>query len=348
MSSESSPVSPVLVTGAAGFIGFHVCLKLLEKGTSVVGFDNINSYYDPKLKHARLKILENKSKEFGVGFDFVLGNIEDKASVEECFSEYKPCSVVNLAAQAGVRYSIENPSAYIQSNLVGFGNILEGCRHTKVKHLLYASSSSVYGGNTKLPFAEIQSVDHPVSLYAASKKANELMAHSYSHLYDIPTTGLRFFTVYGPWGRPDMALFLFTKAILEGNPIKIFNNGDMIRDFTYIDDIVKGILCLLEKPASSNSEFDTNTPDPSSSWCPYRIFNIGNSNPIPLMDYIKAVEKSLGMEAVKQFMPMQPGDVKATSASTSALESWTGFCPNTTVEDGVHNFVAWYRNYYSV
>lgn len=348
MSNESSSISPVLVTGAAGFIGFHVCLKLLEKGTSVVGFDNINSYYDPKLKHARLKILENKSKEFGVGFDFVLGNIEDKASVEECFSEYKPCSVVNLAAQAGVRYSIENPSAYIQSNLVGFGNILEGCRHTKVKHLLYASSSSVYGGNTKLPFAEIQSVDHPVSLYAASKKANELMAHSYSHLYDIPTTGLRFFTVYGPWGRPDMALFLFTKAILEGNPIKIFNNGDMIRDFTYIDDIVKGILCLLEKPASSNSEFDTNTPDPSSSWCPYRIFNIGNSNPIPLMDYIKAVEKSLGMEAVKQFMPMQPGDVKATAASTSALESWTGFCPNTTVEDGVHNFVTWYRNYYSV
>jgi UDP-glucuronate 4-epimerase len=268
--------------------------------------------------------------------------------MEAAFAIHKPRQVVNLAAQAGVRYSIENPAAYIQSNLVGFGHVLEGCRHHGVEHLVYASSSSVYGGNTNLPFSEHQSVDHPVSLYAASKKANELMAHTYSHLYGLAATGLRFFTVYGPWGRPDMALFLFTKAMLEGKPIQVFNNGQMVRDFTYVDDIVESLLRVLDKPASSDIAFNSAQPNPATSWAPHRVFNIGNSNPTPLMDYIEAIETALGITAVKQYLPMQAGDVPATAANTAALEAWTGFKPNTPVQEGVARFVAWYRNFYSV
>ena len=271
-------------------------------------------------------------------------DLEDRAAVETTFSEFRPRKVVNLAAQAGVRYSIENPAAYIQANLVGFGHILEGCRHHGVEHLVYASSSSVYGGNTRMPFCEAHSVDHPVSLYAASKKANELMAHTYSHLYGLPATGLRFFTVYGPWGRPDMALFLFTKAILEGKPINVFNNGEMVRDFTYVDDIIESLMRLLEKPPTADPSFDPQSPNPSTSWAPHRVFNIGNSNPTPLMDYIYAVEDALGVTAEKHFLPMQPGDVQATAADTSALEAWVNFKPNTPVKEGVAKFVAWYRH----
>ena len=274
-------------------------------------------------------------------------DLEDPQAVDVVFQTQKPRKVVNLAAQAGVRYSIENPAAYIQSNLVGFGHILEGCRHHGVEHLVYASSSSVYGGNTNLPFSEHQGVDHPVSLYAASKKANELMAHTYSHLYGLPATGLRFFTVYGPWGRPDMALFLFTKAMLAGDPIQVFNNGQMVRDFTYIDDIIESLVRLLDKPAAPDPAFDSASPDPATSWAPHRVFNIGNSNPTPLMDYIEAVENALGVTAIKEFLPMQPGDVPATAADTSALEAWTGFKPNTRVQDGVARFVGWYREFYA-
>ena len=266
--------------------------------------------------------------------------------MESLFEIYKPEKVVNLAAQAGVRYSIENPSAYIQSNLVGFGHILEGCRHHGIKHLVYASSSSVYGGNTNLPFSERHSVDHPVSLYAASKKANELMAHTYSHLYKLPATGLRFFTVYGPWGRPDMALFLFTNAMLSGQPIRVFNNGRMVRDFTYIDDIIQSLILVLDKPATPDLGFDPAHPDSSASWAPHRVFNIGNSNPTPLMDYIEALENALGMTATKEFLPIQPGDVPSTAADCSALEAWTGFRPNTPVKEGVARFVSWYRDFY--
>jgi UDP-glucuronate 4-epimerase len=338
----------VLVTGAAGFIGYHLSKRLLEAGTPVVGLDNLNPYYDPSLKRARLAGLETLSSNRGVPFALIEADLEDADAVQSAFELHQPSQVVNLAAQAGVRYSIENPAAYIQSNLVGFGHILEGCRHHGVQHLIYASSSSVYGGNTKLPFAEYQSVDHPVSLYAASKKANELMAHTYSHLYGLPATGLRFFTVYGPWGRPDMALFLFTKAILAGEPIQVFNNGEMVRDFTYVDDIVESLLRLLAKPAAPDPTFDTLTPNPSTSWAPHRVFNIGNSNPIPLMAYIEAVEAALGMTAAKELLPMQPGDVPATAADTSALEAWIGFRPNTSVPDGVARFVSWYRDYYNV
>ena len=338
----------VLVTGAAGFIGFHLSKRLLKAGSPVVGFDNLNPYYDPSLKRARLAALEALSKTKGVSFVLIEADLDDADAVQTAFQIHKPSQVVNLAAQAGVRYSIENPAAYIQSNLVGFGHLLEGCRHHGVQHLLYASSSSVYGGNTNLPFAEHQSVDHPVSLYAASKKANELMAHTYSHLYGLPSTGLRFFTVYGPWGRPDMALFLFTKAILAGEPIQVFNNGEMVRDFTYVDDIVESLMRLLAKPAAPDPAFDTLTPNPSTSWAPHRVFNIGNSNPIPLMAYIEAVEAALGMTAVKTLLPMQPGDVPATAADTSALEAWIGFRPNTSVPDGVARFVSWYRDYYNV
>jgi len=338
----------VLITGAAGFIGFHLSTRLLERGTAVLGFDNMNPYYDPALKRARLQQLQATSERTGTSFQLIEADLEDRAAVEAAFETHKPQQVVNLAAQAGVRYSIENPAAYIQSNLVGFGHILEGCRHHGIEHLVYASSSSVYGGNTNLPFSEHQGVDHPVSLYAASKKANELMAHTYSHLYKLPATGLRFFTVYGPWGRPDMALFLFTKAILAGEPIQVFNNGQMVRDFTYVDDIVESLIRVLDKPATPDSVFDTAKPDPSTSWAPHRIFNIGNSNPTPLMDYIGAIESSLGITASKQFLPMQPGDVPATAADTSALEAWTGFKPNTPVREGVTRFVAWYRDFYRV
>jgi len=338
----------ILVTGAAGFIGYHLSRRLLEAGTPVVGFDNLNPYYDPSLKKARLAELEALSKSSGVSFELIEADLEDADAVQSAFAHHKPSKVVNLAAQAGVRYSIENPAAYIQSNLVGFGHILEGCRHHGVQNLLYASSSSVYGGNTNLPFAEHQSVDHPVSLYAASKKANELMAHTYSHLYGLPATGLRFFTVYGPWGRPDMALFLFTRAMLAGEAIQVYNNGQMVRDFTYVDDIVESLVRLLDKPPVTDPAFDTLTPNPATSWAPHRVFNIGNSNPIPLMVYVEALENALGITAAKTFLPMQPGDVPATSADTSALEAWIGFRPNTSVTDGVARFVSWYRQYYHV
>jgi len=338
----------VLVTGAAGFIGFHLSTRLLERGTPVVGYDNVNPYYDPSLKRARLAQLESTARRTGTPFRLIEANLEDRAAVEAAFNSTKPNKVVNLAAQAGVRYSIENPAAYIQANLVGFGHILEGCRHHGIEHLVYASSSSVYGGNTNLPFSEHQGVDHPVSLYAASKKANELMAHTYSHLYGLPATGLRFFTVYGPWGRPDMALFLFTKAILAGEPIQVFNNGQMVRDFTFVDDIVESLIRVLDKPATADPCFDPAQPDPATSWSSHRVFNIGNSNPTPLLDYIEAIEQALGIKAEKQFLPMQPGDVPATAADTSALEAWTGFKPNTPVREGVAKFVAWYRGFYGV
>ena len=338
----------VLVTGAAGFIGFHLSTRLLERGTPVLGFDNVNPYYDPALKRARLEQLNATAARSGTSFELFEADLEDRASVQAAFAHHKPSQVVNLAAQAGVRYSIENPAAYIQANLVGFGHILEGCRHYGIEHLVYASSSSVYGGNTNLPFSEQQGVDHPVSLYAASKKANELMAHTYSHLYGLPATGLRFFTVYGPWGRPDMALFLFTKAILAGEPIQVFNNGHMVRDFTYVDDIVESLLRVLDNPAAPDPAFDPTQPNPATSWAPHRVFNIGNSNPTPLLDYIGAIESALGVTAEKQFLPMQPGDVPATAADTSALEAWTGFKPNTPVKQGVAGFVAWYREFYGV
>ncbi len=338
----------VLVTGAAGFIGYHLSRRLLERGTPVLGFDNLNPYYDPALKRARLAELRATAERTGTALQWVEASLEDPAAVEAAFAVHKPVKVVNLAAQAGVRYSIENPQAYIQANVVGFSHLLEACRAHGSDHLVYASSSSVYGGNTRIPFSEHDSVDHPVSLYAATKKANELMAHSYSHLYGIPTTGLRFFTVYGPWGRPDMALFLFTKAILEGRPIQVFNNGQMQRDFTYIDDAIESVIRVLDKPAAMNPDFDLANPDPATSWAPHRLFNIGNASPTLLMDYIEAIEGALGITAIKQFMPMQPGDLHATSADTSALEAWISFRPNTPVREGVARFVAWYRQFYSV
>jgi UDP-glucuronate 4-epimerase len=340
----------VMVTGAAGFIGFHLSTRLLERGSPVLGFDNLNAYYDPALKRARLACLQAIAEKTGTRFAQIEADLEDRTAVGDAFAIHKPAKVVSLAAQAGVRYSLENPAAYIQANLVGFGHILEGCRHHGVEHLLYASSSSVYGGNTCLPFSEQQGVDHPVSLYAASKKANELMAHTYSHLYGLPATGLRFFTVYGPWGRPDMALFLFTRAMLEGRPIQLFNHGQMVRDFTYIDDIVESLTRVLDKPATPDPGFDAcvPVPDPATSWAPHRVFNIGNSNPTPLMEYIEAIEAALGVTAIKEYLPIQPGDVPATAADTSALEAWTGFKPNTPVREGVARFVAWYREFYGV
>lgn len=331
----------ILVTGAAGFIGMHTSLRLLERGDEVIGVDNLNDYYEVSLKEARLARLQDKP-----GFRFHKISVEDKDAMAALFAKEKPQRVIHLAAQAGVRYSLTNPHAYIDANLQGFINILEGCRHNGVEHLAYASSSSVYGGNTALPFSEHQNIDHPVSLYAATKKANELMAHTYSHLFRLPTTGLRFFTVYGPWGRPDMALFLFTRAILEGRPIDVFNNGQMVRDFTYIDDIVEGVIRVIDKPATVSASFDPAMPDPATSNAPYRVFNIGNSQPTPLMDYIRALEKAMGIEAKKNFLPMQPGDVPATSADTSELDAWVGFKPNTPVEVGVGRFVEWYRNHY--
>ncbi len=336
----------VIVTGAIGFIGFHLCKRLIKENFEILGIDNLNSYYDTKLKEARLEELNKISpkKKFNLSRD----DIKDIEVLKGIFNSFKPEVVVNLAAQAGVRYSIENPSAYIQTNLVGFSNILECCRHCDIRHLVYASSSSVYGGNTKMPFSESQSVDHPVSLYAATKKSNELIAHSYSHLYGIPSTGLRFFTVYGPWGRPDMALFLFTKSILENKPIKIFNHGRMIRDFTYIDDIVESLIRVLEKPATSDKEFDSDNPNPATSWAPHRILNIGNSNPTSLMDYIEAIEDSLGIKAKKYFLPIQPGDVPSTSSNCRALENWISFKPQTSINDGVKNFIEWYRRFYEI
>jgi UDP-glucuronate 4-epimerase len=308
----------------------------------VVGIDNLNDYYDPTLKAARLERLTANPS-----FTFTKADVADRHCMERIFSEHRPQRVVHLAAQAGVRYSLTNPHAYIDSNLQGFVNILEGCRHTQVEHLVYASSSSVYGGNTSLPFRESDSVDHPISLYAATKKANELMAHTYSHLFRLPTTGLRFFTVYGPWGRPDMALFLFTKAILEGRPIDVFNHGKMRRDFTYVDDIVEGILRVLNRPAEPDPAFNPMQPDPARSDAPYRVFNIGNSSPVQLMTYIETLEENLGRKAVKNFLPLQQGDVPASDADTSQLKSATGFAPATPVKDGIRRFVEWYRSYYS-
>lgn len=332
-----------LLTGAAGFIGMHTALRLLARGDEVVGVDNLNDYYDVTLKHARLSQLERRHS-----FSFKQLAIEDRAGIAKIFDQSKPDRVIHLAAQAGVRYSLSNPHAYIDSNLQGFINILEGCRHGRVEHLVYASSSSVYGGNQKLPFSEHQTVDHPVSLYAATKKANELMAHTYSHLFGLPTTGLRFFTVYGPWGRPDMALFLFTKAMVEGRPIDVFNNGAMVRDFTYIDDIVEGVVRIADKPATPDANFNPLDPDAASSNAPYRVFNIGNSQPTPLMTYIAALEEALGIEAKKNFLPMQPGDVPATAADTSALDQWVGFQPHTPVAVGIERFVKWYRSHYKL
>jgi UDP-glucuronate 4-epimerase len=327
----------IIVTGAAGFIGMHVCLKLLSRGDRVVGVDNLNDYYDVSLKENRLARLTCQKN-----FKFVRADIADRISTVQLFDSEKPDLVVHLAAQAGVRYSLTNPHAYIDSNVQGFINILEGCRHNAIEHLVYASSSSVYGGNTKLPFSEHDNVDHPVSLYAATKKANELMAHTYSHLYHLPTTGLRFFTVYGPWGRPDMALFLFAKAIKEGRPIDVFNRGEMVRDFTYIDDIVDGLIHVLDKPATARSEFDASNPDPACSNAPYRVFNIGNNQPTSLLDYIGALEDAMGQTAVKNYLPMQMGDVPATAANTDELYAWVGFKPNTSVQKGVGRFVKWY------
>jgi UDP-glucuronate 4-epimerase len=333
----------VLVTGAAGFIGMHTALRLLERGDEVIGFDNLNAYYDPTLKDARLARLTEHA-----GFTFVRGELADRTTVADTFAEHRPDRVINLAAQAGVRYSIEDPHAYVDSNLVGFVNVLEGCRASEVEHLVYASSSSVYGANTKLPFSVADAVDHPVSLYAASKKANELMAHTYSHLFRIPTTGLRFFTVYGPWGRPDMALFLFTRAILAGEPIRIFNHGRMRRDFTYIDDIVEGVVRVLDRPAEPDPGFDPADPDPATSSAPYRVHNIGNDQPTELMRYVDILEAELGVTAIRQLEDIQPGDVPATWADVDALREAVGFTPATPVEDGVRRFVAWYREFYAV
>ena len=333
----------ILVTGAAGFIGMHASQRLLARGDEVVGLDNLNDYYDPTLKDARLARLTPHP-----AFRFVKMDVADRAGMEGLFATEKFDRVIHLAAQAGVRYSLQNPQAYIDSNVVGFMNVLEGCRYAKVQHLVYASSSSVYGGNTRMPFSERDSVDHPVSIYAATKKANELMAHTYSHLYGLPTTGLRFFTVYGPWGRPDMALFLFTKAILEGRPIDVFNHGRMKRDFTYVDDIVEGVIRTLDRTAEPDAAFDSDRPDPGRSKAPFRVFNIGNHDPVQLMDFVTAIEGTLGMSAQKNFMPLQDGDVPATYADTEALNAWTGFAPATSVQDGVARFVAWYRDYYRV
>ena len=331
----------VLVTGAAGFIGMHTALRLLERGDEVIGFDNLNAYYDPALKAARLERLQAQP-----GFTFLQGSLEDRTAVAGLFADVRPDRVVSLAAQAGVRYSIEDPHAYVDSNVVGFVNVLEGCRAVGVEHLVYASSSSVYGANTKLPFSVADAVDHPVSLYAATKKANELMAHTYSHLFGLPTTGLRFFTVYGPWGRPDMALFLFTRAILAGEPIRIFNHGRMRRDFTYIDDIVEGVIRVLDTPAAPDPAFDPDAPDPSTSSAPYRIFNIGNDQPTELLRYVDVLEAELGVTAIRQLEDIQPGDVPATWADVDALREAVGFAPATSVEEGVRRFVAWYREFY--
>ena len=337
---------PILVTGAAGFIGAEVALRLLQRGERVVGVDNLNSYYDPALKQARLARIA-ALPQAAQAWRFAPLSIEDGEGLLGVFAEERPRAVVHLAAQAGVRYSLENPAAYIQSNLVGFGHILEGCRHHGVQHLVYASSSSVYGGNRQMPFSEQQAVNHPVSLYAASKKANELMAHTYSHLYGLPATGLRFFTVYGPWGRPDMAPMLFARAILAGEPIRVFNHGRMQRDFTYIDDIVEGVLRCLDKPATADPLFDPLHPNPATAAVPHRLFNIGNAQPTELLRFIELLEQALGCPAIKDFQPMQPGDVVATAADTSALESWVGFRPDTPLQVGIERFATWYRAYHS-
>ena len=330
-----------LITGVAGFIGMHCACRLLDRGDVVVGVDNLNDYYEVSLKQERLTRLESQ-----VNFGFHKIDISDRDAMAGLFASEKPARVIHLAAQAGVRYSLVNPHAYVDANLQGFVNILEGCRHHQIDHLVYASSSSVFGGNESMPFSEHDNIDHPLSLYAATKKANELMAHTYSHLYELLTTGLRFFTVYGPWGRPDMALSLFAKAMLKGDSINVFNDGKMVRDFTFIDDVVESVVRVLDKPATPDTSFDASRPGPATSNAPYRVLNVGNGNPTPLMDYIGALERALGVSAMKNFMPMQAGDVTATSADTSELRKWVGFQPDTPVVDGVQKFADWYLAYY--
>jgi len=331
----------IMITGAAGFIGYHLCKKLLARGDMVVGIDNLNEYYDVNLKKSRLARLKEAAS-----FTFIKIDLQNRVEMADVFTREKCDVVVNLAAQPGVRYSLKNPYSYVDSNISGFLNVLEGCRNNNVKHLIFASSSSVYGSNTSIPFTTHQNVDHPVSLYAATKKANELMAHAYSHLYNLPCTGLRFFTVYGPWGRPDMAYFLFTKTILEDKPIQVFNHGDMRRDFTYIDDIVEGIIRIMNRPAAPNPHWRSDKPEPASSYAPYEIFNIGNNNPVNLMEFIEVIEKHLGKKARKQFLPMQAGDVPVTYADIDDLIECIGFTPATSIDEGVKKFVEWYRDYY--
>lgn len=336
----------ILVTGNAGFIGFHVVRRLLERGDDVVGFDVVNDYYDLELKEARLRVLEETAARSSGRYSFVRANLADRDAVAACFAAHRPDRVIHLAAQAGVRYSLENPHAYVESNVVAFTNILEACRHGGVGHLTYASTSSVYGADTAMPFSEHQSVDHPLQFYAATKRANELMAHSYSHLFRLPTTGLRFFTVYGPWGRPDMALFLFTRNILEGRPISLFNGGNHTRDFTYVGDIAEGVIRTSDNPAAPNADWNSDRPDPATSNAPFRLFNIGNNSPVKLLDYVEALEEALGRKAERQLLPLQPGDVPDTFADVSELERAVGYRPATPVKEGVAAFVAWYLDYY--
>ena len=336
----------VFVTGNAGFIGFHTAQRLLERGDSVVGFDVVNAYYDPAIKEARLHRLEETAARTGSEYEFVRANLADANALHGCFGAHRFDRVIHLAAQAGVRYSLVNPQAYVESNIVGFTNVLEACRHAEVPHLTYASTSSVYGANTTMPFSEHRGADHPLQFYAATKRANELMAHSYSHLFRLPTTGLRFFTVYGPWGRPDMALFLFTRNILEGKPIQVFNHGKHTRDFTYVDDIVEGVIRASDDVATPNAEWDAAQPDPATSNAPFRIFNIGNASPVPLRRYIAAIEEAVGRRAIEELLPLQPGDVPDTFADVCALAAQVGYRPTTPVEVGVANFVAWYREYF--
>ena len=356
MTNQRSSRKKVLITGTAGFIGFHLSNRLIARGDQVVGLDSINDYYDPNIKYGRLKYAGIQKEDIAYGqpaqshkhpnYRFVQLQLEDREKLQQLFAEEQFDTVVNLAAQAGVRYSIENPYAYLDSNLTGFLNILENCRHHKVGHLAFASSSSVYGLNEKMPLSTHDNVDHPISLYAATKKANELMAHTYSHLYGLPATGLRFFTVYGPWGRPDMALFLFTEAILKGEPIKVFNHGKMIRDFTYIDDIVEGVVRVIDNPPQGNAGWDACQPDPASSPAPYKVYNIGNQNPVQLMDFISAIEETLGKTAEKQLLPMQPGDVPATKADVADLVEDLGYKPATPVKEGIEKFLEWYKAYF--
>ncbi len=339
-------VEKILVTGSAGFIGFHLSKRLIKEGFKVIGLDNMNDYYDVSLKIKRVSELNKHAKE--ENFIFLKCDISNKEFLKNLFCEYKPDKVVNLAAQAGVRYSIENPSAYIQSNIVGFANILEECKNNKIKHLVYASSSSVYGGNRDLPFSEKSGVDHPVSLYAATKRSNELMAHTYSHLFNLPTTGLRFFTVYGPWGRPDMALFKFTELINNEMPIEIYNNGDMERSFTYIDDVIESLFRIINLSPKADKLFLKNKPDPSQSWSPFRVFNIGNSQSSNLLEYVEEIEKYLGKKAIRNYLPLQPGDVPSTCANTNLLEEYVNFKPSTKINKGIAEFIKWYKKYYGI
>ncbi|MCF6117298.1 NAD-dependent epimerase [Mesorhizobium muleiense] len=338
----------ILVTGAAGFIGYHVSKRLLERGDEVVGIDSVNSYYDPEIKEARLRLLDEANRRTNSGFHFIRGNLAEKGVVDACFAAHAFDRVIHLAAQAGVRYSLENPHAYVESNIIAYTNILEACRASRVAHLTYASTSSVYGANTNMPFSEHRPADHPLQFYAATKRANELMAHSYSHLFGLPTTGLRFFTVYGPWGRPDMALFLFTKNILAGEPIKLFNNGNHTRDFTYVEDIAEGVIRASDQPAAPNADWNSADPDPATSNAPWRIFNIGNNNPVKLTAYVEALEEALGRKAAVELLPLQLGDVPDTYADVSGLVHAVGYKPDTPVTLGVRKFVDWYLGYFGV